>query len=293
MQLEQILQFLISGITAGSIYALTALGFTIIYNSTNIINFAQGEFVMLGGMFANYFHFALKLPLSVAVFLAIFTVTLIGGVFERVAIYPQRKASILTLIIITIGGSILLKSVALHLFGENPVGLPPFLPNEPIEFFKAVVLPQEILIFIITLVVFAVLQIFYKYTMLGKAMRACADNRIAAQLMGININTLVFISFALSAGLGALGGAIITPISLISFNSGGMLGLKGFAAAILGGLGNPFGAFIGGILLGILESVSIGFISAGFKDAIALLILLLVLFIKPSGILGGSVEEKV
>lgn len=293
MQLEQLLQFLISGITAGSIYALTALGFTIIYNSTNIINFAQGEFFMLGGMFAYYFNKIIGLSLFTSVILAIVVVVLIGIVFERLAIYPQRKASVLTLIIITIGGSILLKSFALHFFGENPVGIPPFLKNEPIKIFGATILPQEILVFAVTVFVFVILQVFYKYLMVGRAMRACADNRLAAQLMGINLNTLVMISFALSAGLGAIGGVIITPISLTQFDIGGMLGLKGFAAAILGGLGNPMGAFIGGIILGALESVSIGFIDAGYKDAIALVILLFVLFIKPTGILGSSIKEKI
>lgn len=286
------MQFLISGITAGSIYALTALGFTIIFNSTNIINFAQGEFVMLGGMFAYYFFSVVKLPLLLAVFLAIIVVTLIGGLFERLAIYPQRRASVLTLIIITIGGSILFKSLALHLFGENPVSIPPFLKNDPIKVFGAAVLPQEILVVIVTLIVFLVLQFFYKRTLVGKAMRACADNQLAAQLVGINISNFVFLSFALSAGLGALGGALITPISLTSFEIGGMIGLKGFAAAILGGLGNPLGALVGGVLLGVLESVSIGFISAGFKDAIALLVLLLVLFLRPTGILGKARGEE-
>ncbi len=293
MQLEQILQFLISGITAGSIYALTALGFTIIFNSTNIINFAQGEFVMLGGMLAHYFHFEMELSLYLAIVLAVIVVTIIGGIFERTAIYPQRKASVLTLIIITIGGSILLKSIALIIFGEDPVGLPPFLKNDPLNLFGAAILPQEILIMVITILVFLILQFFYKYSMIGKAMRACADNRIAAQLVGINLNTLVLFTFALSAGVGALGGVIITPITLSTFDIGGMLGLKGFAAAILGGLGNPLGAFIGGIMLGVIESISIGFISAGFKDAIALLILLLVLFFRPTGILGKKVLEKI
>lgn len=286
------MQFLISGITAGSIYALTALGFTIIFNSTNIINFTQGEFVMFGGMFAYYFSSVVKLPLFLAVLLAIIVVTLIGGLFERLAIYPQRRASVLTLIIITIGGSILFKGLALHLFGENPVSIPPFLRNEPIELWGAAVLPQEILVVLVTILVFLILQFFYKYTLVGKAMRACADNRVAAQLVGINISNFVFLSFALSASLGALGGALITPISLTSFQIGGMIGLKGFAAAILGGLGNPLGALVGGVLLGVLESISIGFISAGFKDAIALLVLLLVLFLRPTGVLGKARGEE-
>jgi branched-chain amino acid transport system permease protein len=293
MQISQFLQFLLSGITTGSVYALTALGFTIIYNATNVINFAQGEFVMLGGVLAVYFHSGIGLPLYLACVLAIICVTIIGGLFERVAINPQRDASIITLIIITIGGSIFFKGIALRLWGHDPLALPAFFSSKPLVILGAAVQPQSILVIVTTALVVIAQWIFYSKTLIGKAMRAAADNRIAARIVGINVSLLTFYSFALSAALGAIAGVIITPIAMTAFDVGGIIGLKGFAAAILGGLGNPIGSVFGGILLGVLESLSIGFISSGYKDAIALLVLLLVLFVKPTGILGLVQKEKI
>lgn len=293
MQLSQVLQFIISGITVGSVYGLTALGFTIIYNSTNIINFAQGEFVMLGGVISVFAYKVLGLPLAAACVLAIIAVTAIGFVFERVAIYPQRHASVITLIIITIGGSLLLKGSAMHIFGQDPMALPAFLKMESIVFMGAVIQPQVLLVIGVMLLVVGLQAVFYRHTILGKAMRACADNREGAMIVGINVSNLVMYSFAMSAALGAIGGIVITPIAMTAFNVGGIFGLKGFAAAILGGLGNPVGSVMGGLFIGIIESLSIGFISSGYKDVISLIILLAVLFFKPQGLFGGHVKEKV
>lgn len=292
MQLDQLLQFVISGITSGSIYALIGLGFALIFNSTNIINFAQGEFAMLGGLLAVSFYSVLGLPLLLAIAVSVTIVTAIGVVFERAVVYPLRRASVIALIIATVGVSIFLKRVAMLLWGREPLALPHFSGDAPIFVKGASILPQNLWILGLTALAVIVLQLFYNRTLVGKAMKASAINRTAASLVGINTSNMVLYSFALSAALGGLAGVMIAPIIMTSYASGGMLGLKGFAAAVLGGMGNPLGAVAGGLLLGLLESLSIGFISSGYKDAIAFVILLLVLFFKPSGILGVAEKEK-
>jgi len=293
MQISQILQFIVSGLTVGSVYGFTALGFTVIFNSTGIINFAQGEFVMMGGLFAVYFYKAFHFPLVLAGLAAIVLVMIIGSIFERLAIYPRRNASIITLIIITIGGSMFFQGSAMHLLGEDPMALPAFSGSKSLVFFGAAVQPQAIWVIVITLLTVVALRIFYNKTILGKAMRASSDNREAARIVGINVSRLTLYSFAFSAGIGALGGIMITPIIMAVFSMGGMIGLKGFAAAIVGGLGNPIGSVLGGLVLGVLESLSVGIFSSGYKDAISLLILLLVLFIRPSGLFSSVKSEKV
>jgi branched-chain amino acid transport system permease protein len=293
MQFDQLLQFIVSGITSGSIYALIALGFTLIYNSTQVINFAQGEFVMLGGLSAVSLHSVLDLPLPAAFLLAVGIVTIVGILFERVAIHPLRNSSIITLIIVTVGASILLKNIAMILWGRDSLTLPAFSGDKPVEILGAYITPQTLWVIGLTTIAVLLLQVFYKRTIVGKAMKACSINQNAAKLMGINTSRIVLLSFAMSAAFGAMAGVLITPISMVSYSAGGFLGLKGFAGAVLGGLGNPIGAVVGGVLLGVLESLSIGFISSGYKDAVAFLILLLVLFFKPSGILGSRVKEKV
>lgn len=293
MQLSQILQFLISGISVGSVYALTALGFTIIYNSTNIINFAQGEFVMLGGMSAVFAYKVLGLPLWLACSAAIIAVTLVGIIFERLAIYPQRDAPVVSLIIITIGGSILFRGGAMQVFGQDPQALPAFTTRAPLEVAGAVIPFQALWVLGITFIVLIAQWVFYRHTLLGKAMRACADNREGALIVGVKVSSLIMYSFAFSAALGAVGGIVITPMVMTAFNVGGIIGLKGFSAAIVGGLGSPIGSVLGGLFIGVVESLSIGFISSGYKDVISLLILLAVLFFKPQGLFGGSSREKV
>lgn len=294
MQLDQFLQYLVSGITNGSIYALVALGFTLIYNSTQIINFAQGEFVMLGGLVAVSLYSVAGLPLVVALLLAIIIVTIIGVLFERLAIRPLRSSSLITQIIVTVGAAILFKHVAMIIWDRDPLTLPAFLPvDKPIEVAGAYIAPQMLWVMGVTTLIVILMQLFYKRSIVGKAMKACSINQSAAQLMGINASNIVMLSFGMSAAFGALAGVLITPIAMISYSVGGFYGLKGFAGAVLGGLGNPIGAVVGGIMLGILESLSVSVINSGYKDAVAFLILLLVLFLKPSGILGGRTKEKV
>ena len=284
--LAPLLQYFISGLTNGAIYALIALGFGIIFNTTTIINFAQGEFVMLGAMCAiSIYHLAPSLPLA---FLGgVIIVSLVGLAFERLALRPVGEASPLTLIIITVGAGVFLKGVAMLLWGKESYTLPPFSGEAPLHLGTATILPQNLWVLGLTLVLVLALEAFFRLTLMGKAMRACAYNLRAARLVGIAASRMVQLSFALSALLGAGAGILIAPLTLGVYDMGTMLGLKGFAAAIIGGLGSLLGGVLGGLLLGLAESFTSGLISSGYRDAVAFLLLLVVLFLRPRGLLGG------
>lgn len=293
MDLASLLQYLISGLTVGSTYGLTALGFTIIFNTTGIINFAQGEFVMLGGMLSVFFIRWFGLPVPVAIFLAAVTTTLIGGLVERLAIRPVREATPINLVIITIGVSILIRGIAMLVWGKDTYALPPFSGTKPIPLLGAALMPQSLWVLAISLLLLLGLRAFFSGTIHGKAMLACAHDRKAAYLVGIGVERMVLLSFLISALVGAIGGAILAPLTLTSFDVGILLGLKGFSACILGGLGNPFGAAAGGLILGVLESFGAGLISSGYKDAIAFVILLVLLFVRPAGLFGKEEVKRV
>lgn len=289
--LEQIVQYVIYGITVGGIYALVALGFTIIYNATDVINFAQGEFVMLGAMMMVSLHSTAHIPMPIAFVLSILIVTAIGATFERLAINPARNASVITLIIITIGASIFIRGLALPIWGQDPIPATPFSKGSPISVMGAKIPLQRLWVLGTAVLTVGAVHVFYKYTIVGKAMRATAINRVAARLMGINVRRMVLCSFALSAAVGAGAGMAIAPVTHASYSMGAMLGLKGFCAAVLGGLGNGIGAVLGGFIIGVVEHLAIGFAPlgySGYKDAVAFIILLAILFIKPSGLFGIS-----
>jgi len=288
---SQLIQYFFTGLTLGSIYALVALGFTMIYNATGIINLAQGEFVMLGGLVMVFFTAVLKVPLYLGFLLTVLVVTLLGVIFERLAIHPLKEASLLTLIMITLAGSILFRGGAMFLWGKDPYALPAFTPGAPVQFLGAILQTQIFWILGITALVVAGVQFFFNRTLLGKAITACAYNPLAARLIGINVRRMVFLSFALSAAVGAVAGAIITPVTLMEYDRGPLLALKGFAAAVLGGLGSGLGSVLAGFIIGVLESFGAGLISSGYKDAIALLVLLVILWVKPSGLLGSAEES--
>ncbi|MFH1091166.1 MAG: branched-chain amino acid ABC transporter permease, partial [Pseudomonadota bacterium] len=285
---SQLLQYVLTGLTLGSIYAIVALGFNIIYNATEIINFAQGEFVMLGGLIMVTLVHAVHLPLILAFVATVIAVTVVGLLMERLAIFPLKEPGVLTLIIITIALSILIKGIAMFIWGKDPYTLPGFSGERPIPFLGASIMPQTLWIIGITVLMVILLTIFFNKTIIGKAMSACADNPEAASLVGINVQRMIMLSFMLSAALGAVAGMIVTPLSLMEYDRGSLLALKGFGACILGGLGNFYGAILAGFMLGLLESLGAGLIHSGYKDAIALGVLLLVLFIRPSGILGSA-----
>ncbi len=288
----QFLQFLLSGVTIGAVYALAALGFTLIYNASNVINFAQGEFIMLGGMLAVYF--ATKgLPIPVAFLLAIILPALVGFLMAKLTIVPIKNAEIMTLVIVTIGVSLVIRGGVQVWLGKASHSLPAFSGETPIDIFGAVLMPQSLWVIGVSALIVAALWLFFSHSRSGKAMLATSYNRLAAELVGINTNWVLFLSFALSAGIGALGGILITPITLTTFDVGIMLGLKGFAAAVLGGLGSGLGAIVGGLIVGIIEAFGAGYLSSSYKDAIPFVLILLILFFIPRGLFGGKSVDRV
>ncbi|MCP3671747.1 MAG: branched-chain amino acid ABC transporter permease [Gammaproteobacteria bacterium] len=290
---DQILQFLFTGVTVGATYALVALGFAIIYNASDVVNFAQGEFVMMGAMCAVFLYSGSGLPLPVALLLAVALTIVLGMSFQRFAIARARGASVVSTIIITIGASIFLRGVALLLWGKDILAMPHFSGETPIQLGRATLLPQNLWVMGGTGVMVLAVHYFFHHTTLGKAVIACSCNRTAAHLVGINVGLMMLIAYGLSAFLGAMAGVLVTPITFTSYDAGVMLGLKGFSAAILGGMGNPMGAVAGGLLLGLIESMAAGLISSGYKDAIGFVVLLLVLFLRPSGLFGKASAERV
>lgn len=275
-----IVELCLYGISLGSIYAIIALGFTIIYSVTRIINFAQGEFVMLGGMLSFMLFSSFHLPFPLAFILAIVMVAIVGLLIERLTIRPARNAPVVSLVIITIGVSIFVRGIAGVVWGKDPVVVPPFSGSQPISFLGAALSPQNFWVLGVTIGVMLLLHVFLSYTMLGKALRASSVNRRAATLVGIDTRLMSLIAFSISAGLGALGGVVIAPLTLPSYSMGVMLGLKGFVAAAMGGFTSQMLAVAGGIALGIAESLGAGLISSAYKDAIALVILFIVLLLR-------------
>lgn len=288
MNSDVLLQFAVSGVTAGSIYALVALGFTLIFNATGIINFAQGQFVMLGGLIATTFANTLGWPLALAVVTAVALTTAVGAAVEALTIRPMRRSSVFTLIMITLGVSIILETAALLIWGTDPIFLPSFSGDAPISFFGATLQPQMIWVLAGTVAAMAALWAFYRYTIFGQAMLACSINADAAASVGINRTRMVMVAFALAAALGGLGGVLIAPITSTSYSIGLIMALKGFSAAIIGGMGSSLGAVIGGLALGLAEAFGTGLISSGYKDALALCLLIVFLVFRPQGLLGGK-----
>jgi len=288
MTLELFIQYLFAGITYGSIYAIVAIGFNIIYNTTGIINFAQGEFVMLGGMISISLLPIVPLPVAIAV--AVLLTMVFGALLEICFIRWLESPAVLRMIIITIGLSILTREGALHIWGESVRSLPYFVGNEitTVAILGARISPQVLWVIAACAVMVLLLSLFFQVTSVGRQMRACAANRKAAILCGINTRNMVTLSFMLSAGIGALAGCVMSPITSTAYDNGTGLAIKGFTVAILGGLGNSMAAVGAGLLLGVLEAFSVSVVPLAFQDAIAISILLVILFVRPHGLFGTS-----
>lgn len=292
---DQLAQFIASGITQGSIYALIALGFVTIYNVTGIVNFSQGEFAVIGGfvaitiahkinLFRGQLQVALEWPLPVAILFGVAAAVLVGSLLYRLGIQPARQASILSQIVVTIGASIALRGLILLAWGTDPYRLSPFTAGAPLRLLGAVITRQSLWVMGLTGLAVVGLYLFFQFTLTGKALRASSANVRAAQLMGINTRRMGLIAFALSAALGAMGGIVIAPITFMTYDRGLMLALKGFVAMIMGGLTKPFGAVLGGVLLGVVESLAAGLLSPGYRDAFTFIVLFLVLLIRLGGL---------
>ena len=289
--MSELFAFLLSGITVGFIYTLVGLGFTVIYNSSGIINFSQGEFVMAGGMSTVFLMYA-GLPLGISFILAIMITSMIGIILYKL-ISISKKSSQISLIILTLGFAIFLRGVAQVIFDKQLHTMPSIIGDGAFEIFDTTLTYQAILIMIVASLIVISLYLFFKKTKTGQAMVAASSNIDAAKLMGINIKKILMLNFAISAVIASIGGILLTPITSTNYEVGIMLGLKGFCAAIIGGLGNPFGAVAGGILLGILESLVAGYVSSEYKDAVAFIVLLAILFFMPGGIFGNLKAQRV
>jgi branched-chain amino acid transport system permease protein len=295
---DQLFQLIVSGFVVGSIYALIGLGFVTIYNVTGIINFAQGEFAVFGAfaaitvfqdarLFSGNVQLAVGWPLPLAALLGIIVTTLLGMALYRLGIRTARNASVLSMIIITIGAAFVFRGLALLVWGTDPHRLPPFTQGTPIRIFGAILRRQDVWVVAVTALLLILIYLFFNYTLVGKALRASAINPGAARLMGINTRRMALLAFGLSAATTAIAGIVIVPNTFMTYDRGLTLSLKGFVAAVMGGLSSPLGAVIGGILLGIIEALpaGLGWIASGYKDAISFVVLFIVLAIRLGGLL--------
>ncbi|MFQ5341063.1 MAG: branched-chain amino acid ABC transporter permease [Anaerolineae bacterium] len=299
---SQLLQLLFAGLTLGSIYALIALGFVTIYNVTGIVNFAQGDFAMLGALITVTLHHRTPLfnrvvtvnlnwPLPLAALAAVLLTTAIGVILYLLAIRPARGASVVSLIIITIGASITLRGLGLIVWWTDPYPLPAFTSGQPLKIAGAILTRQNLWVMGTMLLIVIGLHLFFERTLLGKALRACAINRDAARLMGISADRMALFSFALGAAVSAVAGIVITPSTFMAYDSGTLLSLKGFVAAIMGGMVSPSLAVAGGLTLGLVEAFGAGLLSSSYKDAFAFLTLFVILLLRVGGFFGQRAAE--
>jgi len=289
--MSELFAFLLSGLTVGFVYALVGMGFTVIYNSSGIINFAQGEFVMAGGMIM-VFLLSGGMPVAAAFVLAVILTAMLGILLWKLTDL-SRESSQVSLIILTLGYGIFLRGLTEVALDKELHTMPSFVGDGAFEIFGAVLSYQALLIMVVSIAIVTALYLFFRKTRTGKAMIAVSDNIDSAKLMGINIRTVMMLNFAISAAIAAIGGILLTPIASTNYEIGIMLGLKGFAAAIIGGLSNPFGAVLGGVILGLIEALVAGYISSEYKDAVAFIIMLLILFVRPGGIFNTLKAQRV
>ena len=286
-ELQYLWQVTVAGLGTGCIYGIVGIGFAIVLNVSGVINLAQGEFSMLGAMLTLYALQTLGLPMAAAIALAVILVTVIGIVFERLCISPLKKFSVQAAIFITLGASIFARGGAMVTWGKENHSLPAFSGQDSLPVLGAAVPYQVLWVVGVAALVTAALYWWFHRTLFGLAMRSCADNRLGALFVGINVRLMVSASFAMSAALGAAAGIVAAPLTFVSFDGGLILGIKGFVAAILGGSGSYLGAVLGGLALGALESLSAGYISSTYKDSIAFALLILILTLRPAGLFSS------
>jgi len=286
-----LLQLLFAGLSQGAIYALIAIGFVAIFTVSGVINLAQGEFAALAGLVAISAR-ASGLPLPVAAVVAVVTVAIVAVVMERLTIAPVRAMTTLVSLILTLGVSTALKALMLLIYGPNAEGLEPITPGI-VTLAGVSIRYQDLWILLVAAIVSAAVYWFYDRTVTGKALRACAEQPVAARLVGISLGRASLVSFLIAGCVGALAGVLASPVYFTSWEAGLALGLKGFVAATLGGLVSVRGAVLGGLVLGVLETLTAGYVSTGLRDAVAFLLLIVVLVVRPAGIFGRHAEARV
>jgi len=288
-----ILQFLVNGIGIGCIYGLVGIGFAVIFNASGIVNFAQGAFVMLGGIFTYVTFKAGYFPLWLCALISVAATAAIGAVFQILIVQPllKRRTTLFMMILATLAIAVILENAVLHAVGDQSFSFPSFSPGPPFKWGGVVVDRQMIWIIASSIVVVGLLVALYRFTLVGKAMKACAINPQVASILSIPVQRMLVYSFALSAALGAVAGILITPTQYTAYHIAVPFGVNGFVAALIGGLGNPVGAFVGGLIVGLLQSYSVLFFSAGYKEVVTFSVLLLFLFVRPGGLFGSLVED--
>ncbi|ATE62027.1 branched-chain amino acid ABC transporter permease [Thauera sinica] len=290
--MTELLQYVITGVTVGSIYGLIALGFVLVYNSSHVINFAQGDLQMIGGMMAVAVLTA-GLPLPIAVVLGTLGGAGVGFLLYKAAIQPAGNAGPLPLVVITLGAALVIRGAAESVWGRGYYSLPAFSGDEAIHVMGVTVMPQSLWVLGLTAAVVIVLTRFFDATKTGKAILATSIDPDAATLMGIDTRRMKLLCFGLGGFLASVAGVAIAPIAFTYSTVGLMLGLKGFVAAVLGGLGNFKGAVLGGLILGITETMMSGYGASDYKDAVAFLLILVILVFMPRGLFGASGAERV
>lgn len=289
--MTDLLQLVFAGLSQGAVYALIAIGFVAIFSVSGVINLAQGEFAALAGLVAISAR-ASGLPLPVAAVVAVATVAVVAVVMERLTIAPVKAMTTLVSLILTLGVSTALKALMLLVYGPNAEGLEAITPGSA-TVAGVSIRYQDLWILLVAGVVSAAVSWFYDRTVTGKALRACAEQPVAARLVGISLGRASLISFLIAGVVGALAGVLASPVYFTSWESGLALGLKGFVAATLGGLVSVRGAVLGGLVLGVLETLTAGYVSTGLRDAVAFLLLIVVLVVRPAGIFGRHAEARV
>ncbi len=291
----EFLSYLISGINLGSVYAIIALGYTMVYGIAKMLNFAHGDVIMVGGYISLCAMTYWGVPSIVAILLAMVVCTVLGVVIEGLAYRPLRQATSLAVLITAIGVSYFLQNAALLIWGANPRVYTSVVSDSLKLFDGQLSIPYiSLLTVVVCIVIMIALTLFTSKTKLGKAMRACSEDKGAAQLMGINVNRTISMTFAIGSALAAIAGVLLcSSYPTLMPTTGSMPGIKAFTAAVFGGIGSIPGAFLGGILLGIIESLAKAYISTQLANVIVFAVLIVVLLVKPSGLLGKYVPEKV
>ncbi|MBR5229254.1 MAG: branched-chain amino acid ABC transporter permease [Firmicutes bacterium] len=289
------LSYLISGISLGSVYALIALGYTMVYGIAKMLNFAHGDVIMIGGFVVFTAVSSMNTSAPIAIVCGIVACTLLGVTIEKIAYKPLRGATPLAVLITAIGVSYFLQNLALIIFGSAAKNFPDILNLSDIQLAEGLTVTGEAVVTIcVTVVIMIALTLFINHTKIGTAMQAVSEDRGAAQLMGVNVNTTISITFAIGSALAAIASVLLcASYPLLSPYTGAMPGIKAFTAAVFGGIGSIPGAMIGGILLGVIENLSKAYISTELSDAIVFGVLIIVLIVKPTGILGKKISEKV
>jgi branched-chain amino acid transport system permease protein len=289
--LTDVIQAVFAALSVGSMYALVALGVCLIYNSTNVINFAQGEFVMLGGMAMVTLYGDWHWPIYLAMPASIVVAVLVGMALMRVAYRPGKNTSLIAVLITTIGASMFISGTAMHVWDADIHRFPPFSGDKPLNFLEAAIVPQSLWVIGGTALIVAALVIYFQFTIHGKAMKACALDRTAAGLMGIRVKSTVMMAFIMSSALGAMAGILLTPLTMVDYSGGMLLAIKGFSAAILGGMGSIVGAVIGGFVFAFVESFAATFVSGSLKELVTFIVIINVLLFMPRGLMGPRVVE--